>query len=101
MNPFAKLPGIFDRQVSKKVDGRVHPTAFENLSTLRQMQAHGPGNRVQPRPFAIRAGFAVSFLPAEPRFLDGIGTRSTLDIRQVKELPETAAIRTPTLRRII
>ena len=63
------------------------------------VQSHGARERIQSRAIAIRASLAFAFLPFEPRFLDGIGARAAIHVRQIKQFAETAAGRTPALRR--
>ena len=53
-------------KVAEKIDRRVLRAPPENLPALRQMQPNGPRDWIEPRPFAIGAWLAVSFLPAEP-----------------------------------
>ena len=50
---------------------------------------------------AFRAISAAAFLPSVPRFLDGVGPRAPVHVRQVKQFAKTAASRAPALRRIV
>ncbi len=88
-----KLRSVFHRHIGKTVHvGRMLRAYHE---------AHGAGDGIQPGALAIRADFAFAFLPSIPGFLDGIGARAAVHVRQIKQLAEPTAFGAPTLRRIV
>ena len=68
---------------------------------MRDEQAHGPNHWVQAGAMTFGAGLAFAFLPVEPGFLDRIRPRPAIDIRQVKQLSETPALRAPALGGVV
>ena len=65
------------------------------------LQADGARDGVQARALAIAANFPFALLPLEPGFLDGLGARPALDVRQVKQFAKAPAARTPAARGIV
>lgn len=93
LEPLKNPAGLLDGCLRKRVDCR------RALGELRlealDLQPYGPGDGIEARAEAIRALFALSILPAEPGFLDGVGPGSTFDLGKVKRLAEAAAGRAP------
>ena len=64
------------------------------------VEPHRTRHRIQARTVAL--GTDLAFLrPTPPAFLDGIRIRTTLDIGDVKQFTEPAALRAPAGRRVV
>ena len=94
-----ELERLLHRHLRKNVDvGRASVPA---RGEFRQTQPHGPGDRIQASTLTIRTDFAAAFLPFEPRFLNGVGAGAAIHIRQIEKFAKPAAVRAPTLGRVV